>query len=165
VVANASVIQYNEITEENMESFHFHGDLSGFPITAVMAVPHDEKTSALLQGRYLSEDERVQIVRPDGVMEDLLDTVFTIESYVIAAVVVLGLSTLATAALVFVLSLRLRRREIETMFKIGAARGAVAGIIITEIAVVIAVALGMAAVLTAATAQLAPDLIRAIVLS
>ncbi len=43
--------------------------------------------------------------------------------------------------------------------------GAVAGIIITEIAVVIAVALGMAAVLTAATAQLAPDLIRAIVLS
>ena len=76
-----------------------------------------------------------------------------------------GLSTLATAALVFVLSLRLRRREIETMFKIGAARGAVAGIIITEIAVVIAVALGMAVVLTAVTAQVAPDLIRAIVLS
>ena len=165
VVANASVVQYNEITEENMASFHFHGDLSAFPITAVVAVPVDEKASALLQGRYLSEEERVQIVRPDGVMEDLLDTVFTIESYVVAAVVVLGLSTLATAALVFVLSLRLRRREIETMFKIGAARGAVAGIIVTEIAVVIVVALALAATLTAATAQVAPDLIRAIVLS
>jgi putative ABC transport system permease protein len=165
VVANASVVQYNEITEENMDSFHFHGDVSGFPITAVIAVPLDEKASALLRGRYLSDDERVQVVAPEDVMEELLDTVFTIESYVAAAVIVLGLSTLATAALVFMLSLRLRRREIETMFKIGAARGAVAGIIVTEIAVVIALALGLAASLTTATVHLAPDLIRAIVLS
>ncbi len=165
VVANASVVQYNEITEENMESFHFHGNLSAFPITAVIAAPHDEKASALLQGRYLSDAERVQMVSPAHVMEELLDTVFAVESYIIAAVMVLGLSTLATTTLVFVLSLRLRRREILTMFKIGAARSAVAGIIVTEIAGVLVVALGLAALLTAATVHLAPDLIRAIVLS
>jgi putative ABC transport system permease protein len=28
IVANASVVQYNEITQDNVDSFHFHGDLS-----------------------------------------------------------------------------------------------------------------------------------------
>ena len=40
ITANASVLQYNEITEDNIDSFHFHGDPSGFPITALIAVPY-----------------------------------------------------------------------------------------------------------------------------
>ncbi len=41
ITANASVVQYNEITAENADSFHFHGDLSDYPISAVIAVPRD----------------------------------------------------------------------------------------------------------------------------
>jgi putative ABC transport system permease protein len=64
VIANASVVQHTEITDENRDSFHFHGDLSGFPITALVVVPRDHKSSAILQGRYESEDLSTQIVRP-----------------------------------------------------------------------------------------------------
>ena len=40
---------YWEITENNRGSFHFHGDLSVYPVTALLAVPHDTK-SGTIQG-------------------------------------------------------------------------------------------------------------------
>ena len=38
IVANASVLQYNEITPDNIASFHFHGDRSEQPISAIIPV-------------------------------------------------------------------------------------------------------------------------------
>jgi putative ABC transport system permease protein len=133
VVANASVVQYSEITEDNIDSFHFHGDLSEYPITAVLAVPPDTKSSALLQGRFETADLVVQIVRPTGVMNDLLDTVLTVQQFVVAGAIIVGAATLASVALVFMLSLRLRRREIETIFKIGGSRISVGLLMTSEI--------------------------------
>jgi putative ABC transport system permease protein len=164
VIANASVLQYNEITAENVDSFHFHGDPDGFPITAVIAVPHDEKSSALLQGRYLGQDEAVQIVQPLGVMEELLATILTVQQYVIAAIVIVALSTLATVALVFLLSIRLRRREIETMTKLGAPRRVVLSVLVSEIAAVLLAGLVLASGLTALTGWLGAAAMQAFLL-
>ena len=165
VIANASVVQYNEITPENIDSFHFHGDIGEFPVTAILVAPEGDKSSALLQGRYLSADELVQVVNPATVMSELLDTILTVQSYVVTAVVVVGASTLATAALVFMLSLRLRRREIETMMKIGGARGSVTAILAAEIVGGIVTGVVLAAGLTALTAVFGSEIIRAVILS
>jgi putative ABC transport system permease protein len=165
VIANASVVQYNEITPDNIDSFHFHGDTGEFPVTAVLVVPHDEKASALLQGRYLSPEEVVQVVDPETVMSDLLETILTVQSYVVTAVIIIGISTLATAALVFMLSLRLRRREIQTMTKIGGARGTVVGVLAAEIVGVLAVGVLAAAGLTLLTRHFGSEIIRAVLLS
>ncbi len=151
VVANASVLQYNEITPENVAAFHFHGDPSTFPITAIIAVPRDDKASALLQGRYLSEDEAVQIVRPAEVMTELLGTIFTVGRYVTFAVLIVGLATLVTMALVFLLSVQLRRRELETMIKIGASRWRVATSLGAEVIGVLCLGSAIAAFLAFAT--------------
>ena len=165
IVANASVRQYNEITPENIDSFHFHGDLSAFPLSAVLIVPRDQKSGTILMGRYQSDEEASQIVRPIVVMEELLGTILTIQHFVVAAVVIVGLATLATAVLVFLLSLRLRRREIQTMTKIGGSRSHVAGILLTEVVVVIVLSVGLASVLTVLTGQFGAAAIRAFVLS
>jgi putative ABC transport system permease protein len=165
IVGNASVVEYNEITAENVDSFHFHGDRADFPITAVIAVPTDRKSGTILQGRYLGDDEQVQIAMPATVMDELLATILTVQNYVIAAVIIVGLSTLATAALVFLLSLRLRSREIETMHKIGGSRLRVVGILSTEIAVVLLLGLAFAAGLTALTSRFGAEAIRAFILS
>lgn len=165
VVGNASVVQYNEITADNVDSFHFHGDRAGYPITAVITVPPDAKSSAILQGRYQSEGETCQIVRPADVMEDLLATILTVQSYVITAVVVVGLSTLATAVLVFWLSLRLRRREIETMVKIGGARFSVLAILASEIIMVLLISVGLAACLTLLSGWLGSSVIRSLIMA
>jgi putative ABC transport system permease protein len=164
-VANASVRQFNEINPDNIESFHFHGDTGEFPVTAALVVPQDEKSSALLQGRYLSQDERVQVAVPSSVMDELLSTILTVQSYVVTAVIVVGVSTLATAALVFMLSLRLRRREIQTMMKIGGSRGNVLGVLASEIVVVLVVGVILAGGLTALTSRFGSEIIRAVILS
>jgi putative ABC transport system permease protein len=163
VVANAAVVQYNEITEENIESFHFHGDLSEYPVTAVVVVPPDQRSSAILQGRYESADQVAQVARPENVMNELLATILTVQSFITAGAVIVGLATLATAALVFMLSLRLRRREIETLFKIGGSRASVATIMTSEIVVVLLAGVLLAGGLTFLTSQFGSAAIRAFI--
>ena len=72
ITANASLVQYNEITPENVREFHFHGDISGFPLSAVIAVPPDEKSSTLLRGRYGADGVEEQLIVPRSVLGDLL---------------------------------------------------------------------------------------------
>jgi len=163
VVGSAAVVQYNEITEDNIDSFHFHGDISQNPITAVIALPPDQRSSALLQGRYQGEEEPAQIVRPVNVMNELLGTILTVQSFITAGAIIVGLATLATAALVFMLSLRLRRREIETLFKIGGSRLSVASVMTSEIIAVLLAGVILAGGLTFLTSQFGSAAIRAFI--
>ncbi len=165
ITANASVVQYNEITAENLDTFHFHGDLGDYPVTAIIAVPPDEKSGVLLRGRYQSKEELSQILKPVTVMNELLATILTVQSYVVTAVVIVGLSTLATAVLVFMLSLRLRRREIETMVKIGGSKLSILSVLASEIVVVLVISISLAGVLTMATRWFGSTAIRALILS
>jgi len=159
VIGNASVMQFNEITPENIDSFHFHGDPARFPITAVIAVPGDEKAGALLQGRY-QEIREVRMVRPDQVIGDLLGTVFSVERYVVAGAVGVGIATLATVLLVFVLSLRQRTRERETLEKIGAAPGSIRTLMASEALFVLAIAGVLALALTWLAGRFGPEAAR-----
>ena len=163
IVGNAAVLQYNEITEDNIDSFHFHGDMSQYPLTAIIALPPDQKSSALLQGRYQGDDEVAQITRPVTVMNELLGTILTVQSFITAGAVIVGIATLATAALVFMLSLRLRRREIETLFKIGGSRSSVASVMASEIVAVLLAGVVLAGGLTFLTSQFGSAVIRAFI--
>jgi putative ABC transport system permease protein len=162
VIGNASVVQYNEITPENIDSFHFHGDPAAFPATAIIAVPNDEKAAALLQGRY-QDASTLQIVRPETVMADLLGTVFTVERFVVAGAGIVGLATLATVLLVFLLSLRQRERERETLSRIGGSPRVIRFLMGSEIAFVLVVAMGLAALLTWLASRYGSEAARAIV--
>lgn len=164
IVGNASVVQYNEITPQTVDSFHFHGDLSDYPITAVIAVPRSDKAGTILMGRFESAEFADQITRPSAVMTDLLDTVLTIRGFVVGAILLVALATAATAALVFLLSLRLRRREIETMIKIGGSRGHVAAILMSEMISVLVLGTTLAGALTLLTQRYGAGLIRALLL-
>ena len=165
IMANASVREYNEITPENADSFHFHGDRSGHPLTALIPVPRDDRSRVILMGRYEGAEEAVQILRPREVMDELLATILTIRSFVIAAVGLVALGTLATAALVFALSIRLRRREIETLHKIGASRGAVTTLLVSEVVGVLLLAGLLAGALTWATSRFGSGAIRSLLLA
>ncbi|MBW2282663.1 MAG: ABC transporter permease [Deltaproteobacteria bacterium] len=165
ITANASVVEYQEITPANADSFHFHGDLSAYPISAVIAVAPDAKSRALLMGRYEGENESQQVLRPVSVMDELLETVVTIQVYVVAAIAIVSAATLATAALVFLLSLRLRGREIETLVKIGGARISVAAVLASEVVVVLSLGILLAAALTLVTSRFGSAAIRALLLS
>jgi putative ABC transport system permease protein len=165
ITANASVVQFNEITEDNIDSFHFHGDQSDYPISAIIAVPNDQKSSTILMGRYEGEEERSQIVQPSTVMNELLDTILTIQGFVVGAILLVAIATLATAALVFMLSLRLRRREIETMTKIGGSQIYIGSLLASEVVAVLVAGVLLAGGLTVLTSQFGAGIIRALLLS
>jgi putative ABC transport system permease protein len=59
------------------------------------------------------------------VIEELLTTVFTVQAFVLLILSLVGIATLITAVLVFILSVRLRAREFLTLQRMGAARGSV----------------------------------------
>jgi putative ABC transport system permease protein len=165
IVANASVVEYTEITPENIESFHFHGDMSGYPISAIVVAPDSDKSQAILMGRYQGADETQQIVRPTAVMDELLDTILTVQNFVVAGMLVAGLAALGTAVLVFLLSLRIRRREIETMAKIGAGASRISAILASEILAVLTTSVVLAGLLTALTSRFSSEMIRALITS
>lgn len=164
VIGNASVVEYNEVTDDNIGSFHFHGDPAAYPVTAVIALPRDEKAATLLMGRYQGAAEAHQILRPAEVIEDLLRTVLAVENFVVATLALVGATTLATATLVFLLSLRLRRREMETLVRLGASRRRIAALVATEIVGVVGAAAVLAALFTWATAAAGGDLLRRLVI-
>jgi putative ABC transport system permease protein len=160
VVANASVLSYTEITPDNIDSFHFHGDPAGFPVDAVIAVPGDRKSGVVLRGRYQEPDQTVQMVVPRAVVDDLVDTMFSVRNVMLAVSLGLGLATIATAALVFALSVRLRRREIETMRKIGAPRRRIRAVLASEVLIVVVASVAIAIALTAVVSRFGGVLLR-----
>lgn len=119
---NASVLEYNEITAENADSFHFHGDEGDLPVTAILVLPFDEKGRALLKGRYTNNSER-QLVTPQEEMDELFDTVFSIQKLVLALLVAIGIATAVLGLIVFLLSNRLRTDEFLHLRNLGAAPG------------------------------------------
>ena len=122
VVANASVRMFNEVTDANVASFHFHGDEADFPIHAMIVLPHDAKSEAIVAGRYQGNKD-VQIIRPKDVLEGLLGALFKVEGMVIAALTLVAGAAGAVAALVFGLSFRMRQREFATLAEVGVGQG------------------------------------------
>ncbi|MEH6606931.1 MAG: ABC transporter permease [Pseudomonadales bacterium] len=137
IIANASVRQFNEITADNLDSFHFHGDTTTNPISAIIPVPRDEKSAALLLGHYQEERVDVQVVRSKKVISELLDTVFTVRNYIVVGVALVAAATGIIAVLVFYLSLRLRKGERHTLSRIGASQLQVQTLMATEIVTVL----------------------------
>lgn len=158
--ANAKLYQYNTVSEDNVDEFHFHGDQSGFPVTAVIAVPNSEKDKTLLMGRYISSAEMSQIVQPDKVIEKLLSSIFKIKGFLDSVFVIVAVSTVLLLGLVVMLSLRLRSREIQTMYRMGCSRFKVAELLGFEIGIIIVVSLIFSAILMFATIRYVSEFIK-----
>ncbi len=148
LTANASVLQYNEITPENVSQFHFHGDPDRFPLTALVVVPRDERAGTLLLGRFTLPEDTAQLVVPRDVVAQLMQTVFTVGRYVLAGLLLVATATLLAISLIFGLTVRLRRREIETLVKLGASTRRIRSILGCEMGLTVAAAVALAGLLT-----------------
>ncbi len=146
VTANAKLVQYNEITPDNIDSFHFHGDVDQFPISGVLAIPGDSKSGTILRGRYLDRSAD-QLVRPPDIVARLMRNIFRIRNILDAAIGFVAVATVMALVLVFALSLRLRQREIETIHKLGCNRATVIRLVAAEILLIFMMAATLCAVL------------------
>ena len=164
VTANAKLFHYTEISEENIDSFHFHGDTAIYPVTAVVAVPYDEKSGTILRGRYLPAEAKYQIVRPKEVVDGLLESIFRIRNLIDGVIILVGTATVLAVILVFALSLRLRRQEISTIFRIGCRRATIGRLMGAEILIIVAVSAAICGALVSVVDVYAGDLVRAFII-
>ena len=147
VVANAKLVEYTEITLDNIDSFHFHGTPDSYPLTAVLTLPHNDRSSTILRGRYLDAASPYQLVVPGAVIDGLLANIFRIKNVLDAVIFLVAIATALALVLVFALSLRLRQREICTVFRIGGSRSTIAVLLAAEIFIILLLG-GLLCVLT-----------------
>ena len=141
VAANKSVVLFNEVTDANFASFHFHGDEGEFPVSAVIVVPRDVKAQAILLGRYQDGKQGVQLVRPAEEMNALLATLIQTKRLALVLLGALGVIVLFIAVIVFALSFKMRRREFSALEDIGVSRSALMVVKLCEVLIVGATAL------------------------
>jgi putative ABC transport system permease protein len=143
VVANEGVASYLEITPENIESFHFHGDTEEFPITSIIVIADNVKNETLLQGRIDAGAVPIQFAKPGDVIRKLMALVFRVKQVLDANAILVAVSTAMLLVLVVLLSLRLRQREMETMFKLGCTRGTIVLLQVAEMGIIFGIAVVM----------------------
>lgn len=131
-LANAAVVQYQRITQDNIESFHFHGSQDDFPASAVIVVPNDTRAATILKGRYLDREGATQLIEPAGVIQGLVDRIFRIKALLDVVTTIIAVAAIAAIGLAVFLSYKLRAREIATAVKLGARRGMVLRLLSAE---------------------------------
>ncbi len=135
---------YTEITPENVDTFHIHVEPESLPVTAMILEPRDRRSRTILKGRF-AVSTTAQMLEPVVVVDELLEFVFQLKAFFDANVVLVSVATVLFLALVVLLTLRVRRREIETLFKIGCARLTVVRMIALELGIVIVLGAALAA--------------------
>ena len=76
-------------------------------------------------------------MEPEEVIDGLLQNIFRIKNVLDAVISVVALATVLSMVLVFSLSVRLRQREIQTIFKLGCRRMTMVRLVGAEILIII----------------------------
>lgn len=142
---NQGVLPYIEITDENVHTFHFHGDPDDFPLTAILLFPKSEKAATMLQGAIDNAPEApLQMITPDDVIDQLVDRILKVKSLFDLATLTIVLITALFLVLNTALSIRLRQREMLTMYKIGCSRFVIFGLYFWEYLIILLTSLALA---------------------
>ncbi len=148
VVASPQLETYTEITPDNIHTFHFHGDPRDFPLTAVIAVPEDDRSATLLLGRYVDGAGAYQALRPSRVIGELMGMIVQLRRFFdVQHIVMLGVTS-CFVFLVMLLSTRLRSREVETMYHLGCSRGTIIRLLAAELCLVLVASVSLAFLLS-----------------
>ena len=150
ITANAAITEFQRITPDNIDSFHFHGAASDYPLSAVLVVPYDTRSGTILRGRYLDPENPVQMTVPADIIGGLVDRIFRIAALLDAVTVIIGIAALGAIGLSLFLSWSLRASEMETARRLGAGRFTILQLAGAEIVVLLGCAAVLAAVFVAA---------------
>ena len=135
LTAFAGLTEFTRITDDNIDSFHFHGSPDSYPVTSILAVPWDKRSETILRGRYIAPDRTRIAVVPGDVIQGLLSTIFRIGRILDAVFSVVGLAAVVAIGLALYLSMRLRKAETDTAFRLGCHRSMIARLLAAEVAV------------------------------
>lgn len=125
-VLDISVQEFDSVTQETVDQFHFHGDRGGYPVTGILVLPPRgraaaEKAITILGGRCRTS-ETAQMLIPTEVVDELLGFVFRVKAFFDANALLVAVATSLFLLLIVWLSIRVRQPELSTLHKLGCAR-------------------------------------------
>ena len=164
VKAGAKLFMYNTISGENMDSFHFHGDMNSYPLSTLIFVPDNHKSETIFRGRFESGEFTEQVLVPEVVVNHLLQSIFRIKQIFNTVFVLVGLATALILALIVALSIRLRKSEIYTMYTIGSSQKKIFEIITFELIILIMCSSTFAVLLYSVTGFFVDDFIQKVII-
>ena len=160
VTASAKVFLYNRVDGREVGSFHFHGNIKDYPITSILFIPDSPKSATLLRGRFETGEMTDQIVIPSIVVDNLLQNIFRVKQIFNTVFILVGVATLFILGLIVMLTLRLRKDEMYTMFTIGSSRNKILEIIGFELLITVFLSLVLAVILYSLTGYFVDDFIQ-----
>ena len=160
VTASAKVFLYNRVDGRDVGSFHFHGNIKDYPITSILFIPDSPKSATLLRGRFETGEMTDQIVIPSIVVDNLLQNIFRVKQIFNTVFILVGVATLFILGLIVMLTLRLRKDEMYTMFTIGSSRNKILEIIGFELLITVFLSLVLAVILYSLTGYFVDDFIQ-----
>jgi putative ABC transport system permease protein len=160
VTASAKLYIYNEISGKDPGSFHFHGEIADYPITSILFIPNDQKASTIIRGRFEAGEMEEQIVVPSLLVKKLLQSIFRIKQIFNTVFILVGVATFLILGLIVLLTLKLRKDELYTMFTIGSSRYKITEIVGFELLITVLLSLCVALILYMFTGYFVEDFIR-----
>ncbi len=148
VTMNAAIVEAVEVTPENENSVHFHGDPDDLPISSLLIDAATTKDRTLARSN-LRRDEELLVLDSEAELKSLLGIVLQAKAILDANSLLVLLAALLMLGLIVTLDIKVREREVRTLERIGAPRGFVARLLFTEVAIVV----GTGAVLSFLTAR------------
>lgn len=121
LVGSPIVTSYIEVNDENRNSFHFHGNMDDFPLTALFLWTDSPRSNIILSSRYRGEDD-LEVLNPVSVARELNQMIFDLKKIVDLVLTVTGAAAAALVVLVFLLSLQLRSVEFDSLYRLGASK-------------------------------------------
>ncbi len=158
-ILSEAFIEYQEVTPENLDSFHIHGDPGDMPLTGALILPRNDRSASIIKARA-NLSPLYQMIVPRDVIDELLSFVFRAKTLFDALMLLLAATTLTLGALVMLFSARIRAREMETLHRIGAGRRVEIALHGLELALILSAAAGIAALGVGLTLILGPDLVQ-----
>ena len=155
IALSEGVTPVQSVTAETARAFHLHGERDDLPLTSVLVFPRTDKAAALLSARINATPD-LQAVRPVRVVEELMQFIVRLRTLLSAISGVLLASTIGLVGLIALLSYQTRRTEFATLREIGAGRQTIAGLILSELALLLLGGVAAAAALTASVVAIAP---------
>lgn len=142
-----NVITYTEVNQDNLASFHFHGDPDELPLTAVIVIPQDERAKVITAGRYNAQD-RYGAYRPNTVMQEFFGIVFAVNRIFNSYFILVMTAVVCFISIIVLFSARLRKDEFQTIKTLGGSRFMVMKLYLCEYSILLLSALLLAGLLT-----------------
>ncbi len=137
IVYNSRLKKFNEITHDNINTFHFHGDVSGFPLSALIVLPasYEEEVVKLLAELNLTRS--LQAVRPTRTVEEILAILLDIKRLLDGFSILVLISTAAFMILVIWLQIRQRKGEMLILDRMGGGKHAMKALLLIEVTILV----------------------------